>query len=423
MSSSFRQRFFYSFGNLGNGFYNGFNNAILSLYISSFTSNTLIIGYLANTRTIEGVVIQPLVGRWSDRTTNAMGRRRPFILVAIPISVLFLVLVPTLGHQTHALPLIAAAIILFSVTWNIALDPYQALMVDITRADERPVYNAVLSVLALVGQVAIVFYAAYAALKKNMIPDIVFYFCAGFLFLTYAIVFLGVREPRDASAVAQVEERIPLRTYIAELRTFREAVKLLVSVFFLWTGLNAVLPFLTLIPTKVVGASKTQSLIVYGVMILSAAIFAFPFGRLAQRFGSRRLIIVGTVTLVVAALLGILAPTYTWFFPVAVLAGAGFSATTALTYPYLSQLVPGSKMGVFTGLQTAFSAVAVPLSVVLTSALIGHFGYRSTFGLLAVMMLVDIGVLLMIHEDAAGEQVQRVERAEAAAGLVPAPAG
>ncbi|MGI8825146.1 MAG: MFS transporter [Chloroflexota bacterium] len=414
MNESSRQRFFYSFGQLANGAYNGLNNAVLGPYLSAFTGNPFVIGYLGNTRTMEGVIIQPLVGRWSDRTSSPMGRRRPFILFGIPFSVLFLMLIPIAGHQGHgrALPLVAAAIILFSITWNIAGDPYQALMVDITPSRRRPIFNAILSVLALLGQVAIVAYAGVAAFKKNNIPDAVFYAGALFMLLTFAAVFFGVSEPRHAGTVAKVEEKIPVRVYVAEIRHFREAFKLLVSVFFLWTGLNAILPFLTIIPTKILGATKSQSLVVYMVMILTAAICAYPFGRLAARGGARRYIVIGTVTLIAAALLGMVVRSYVWFFPVAMLAGAGFSATTALTYPYLSQLVPGSKMGVFTGLQTSFSAVAAPVSIGVTGLLINHFGYRSTFAMLAVMMVVDVAVLLSIDDSAARVQVEEVELEE-----------
>src|SRR5947209_1534103 len=176
-NARFRQRFFYAFGQFGNGVYNGLNNAILGLYISAFTNNAFIIGYISNTRTVEGAVIQPIVGRWSDRTTSPLGRRRPFILFGIPISVLFLSLVPVLSGAGHnlALPLIVTAIVLFSITWNIAGDPYQALMIDITAREERPVYNAILSVVALVGQVAILLYAAITSVNKHNIPDRVFY--------------------------------------------------------------------------------------------------------------------------------------------------------------------------------------------------------------------------------------------------------
>ncbi len=414
MGEGTRQRILYSFGQIGNGAYDGFNNAILNLYITAFTGNPFIIGYLGSTRTVEGVVVQPLIGHWSDRTTSRFGRRRPFILVGVPVSIVFLLLVPVFGHsgRASALPLVAGAVILFSIVWNTVKDPYQSLMVDITPRGERSIFNSILSVVSLLGQVGIVVYAAFAALKKNTIPNGVFYACAAVLLGSYAVVFFGVREPRDAKEEARIEAAIPWRAYLREMRVFTEAFKLLVSIFFLWSGLNAILPFITIFPIKIVGATKSQALLVYMALILAAAIFAYPFGLLASRYGNRRLIAVGTVLLILAAFLGLIVPSYPLLFPVAILAGCGFSATTALTYPYLSELVPGSRIGVFTGLQAAFSAVAVPISVAITGALIERFGYRSIFAMLAVMMLFDLVFLMSVNYGTAREQVERVEETE-----------
>ncbi len=412
--SGFRQKALYSFGQFGNGVYNGLNTAILGLFVSAFTGNAYIIGYLSNTRTMEGVVIQPLIGRWSDKSTSRMGRRRPFILFGIPVSVTFLVLLPLAGHAGHrwALPLIILSIVLFSITWNIAGDPYQALMIDITEKEERARFNAVLSVIALVGQVGILLYAAFASIKKNTVPDFIFYACAAFLLVTYAVVFFGVREPRYAVSQADVENKIPWRVYIEEMRTFKEALKVLGSIFFLWTGLNAVLPYLTVFTKHVMHVDNSHAIRIYLVIVLASAVAAYPFGWLGSRYGSRKFIVVGTVLMIFAGIGGTVAPTYTWLYPVAILAGIGFSATTSLTYPYLSQLVPGSKMGVFTGLQAAFSSIAVPISVGITGTLIAHFGYRSIFAMLTCMMVLDIALLLSVDEEAAARQILSIETAQ-----------
>jgi len=424
--SSPRQKFLYSFGNFGSGIYNGLNNWVMPLFLNAFTNNTLLLGYLSNTRTMEGVVIQPLVGRLSDRTASPLGRRRPFILFGIPLAVLFLALVPLAGHAGHhaALPLIAASVILFSITWNIAGDPYQALMIDITPDHQRSRFNAILSVVSLFGQILIIAYTAIAGLTKKNIPDAVFFVCVAVMFLSYAIVFFGVREPKEAATVAKVEEKIPLRVYIREMRVFNEALKCLVSIFFLWTGLNAILSYLNLYTKHVFHVSNSKALVISMVLIVSTFVAAYPFGALGARYGKRRMIVVGTVGMIIAAVGGVVAPSYGWLFPIGVLAGFGFSATTVLTYPYLAELVPGSKIGVFTGLQAAFSSVAVPLSVAIASLLIHFVGYRGIFVMLTVMMVFDVLVLLSIDESAAERQVREVEEEErlvaAAAAALPA---
>src|SRR5947209_16660668 len=122
---SFGQRALYSFGRIGGGIYDGFNTAILSLYLGGLTNNNFIFGYLSSAKTIEGVVVQPLVGGWSDRTRSRLGRRKPFIMVGAPLSALFLILAAHAGHLggSLALPLVGLMIVLFSIFYNVAGDP------------------------------------------------------------------------------------------------------------------------------------------------------------------------------------------------------------------------------------------------------------------------------------------------------------
>src|SRR3954463_5215801 len=78
----------YSVASLGAGLFYGFNNATLPLILSRFTDSALPIGLMSSTRSIEGAVIQPLIGGWSDRTWTRLGRRRPFMAIGIPLSAL-----------------------------------------------------------------------------------------------------------------------------------------------------------------------------------------------------------------------------------------------------------------------------------------------------------------------------------------------
>ncbi|HCF99198.1 MAG TPA: hypothetical protein DEV93_01485, partial [Chloroflexi bacterium] len=54
-----QQKAFYAAGQLANGVYNFLNNLLVT-WAGPFTSNNYLLTYLGNTRTIEGVVIQPL---------------------------------------------------------------------------------------------------------------------------------------------------------------------------------------------------------------------------------------------------------------------------------------------------------------------------------------------------------------------------
>src|SRR5262249_22127837 len=133
------QVFWYSLANLGCGAFFSFNNAVLPLFLKRYTDNNILLGLMGSTHSVEGAVIQPIVGTWSDRLRAPMGRRRPFLLIFIPLTALFLWLTPLMGGLPPSirLPVIVAGIFLFTVFFNIAFDPYQAMMPDITPEAQR----------------------------------------------------------------------------------------------------------------------------------------------------------------------------------------------------------------------------------------------------------------------------------------------
>src|SRR5437868_2131386 len=142
--------FWYSLASLGCGLFFSFNNAVIPLFLERFTHNAIILGLMGSSHSVERAIIQPIVGTWSDRLRAPMGRRRPFMLLFFPLSAVFMMATPLAG----ALPLsmrvgaVVASIFFFTVFYNIAFVPYQALLADITPENQR---GRVMSFWALLG--------------------------------------------------------------------------------------------------------------------------------------------------------------------------------------------------------------------------------------------------------------------------------
>src|SRR5437588_728449 len=179
----------YSVAAIGGGFFYIFNNAVLPLLIPS--SNVLLVNLMSNTRSIEGAVIQPVVGAWSDRLWTRLGRRRPFMLIAMPLCALFMALTPL----APSLPLIVACIFVFSLLFNVAADPYQALQGDIAPPSQRPTLNAVATVVGYVGQVALGLFIAFGPFGKH-IPALVYPLTALGILVTFLVTVVTVPERR-----------------------------------------------------------------------------------------------------------------------------------------------------------------------------------------------------------------------------------
>lgn len=156
----------YASGNFGTGTFNAFNHYILPSFLSMLGASPIVINLLSSTSSVEGIVIQPAVGAWSDRSWHAwLGRRRWFIAIFAPITIAFLVLTPFFSAISHAtgwlsaagaLPLIALGIFLFTLAHNLFYNPYSSLLADITPPNQRGRVNGLFHMLEAAGEVLMI---------------------------------------------------------------------------------------------------------------------------------------------------------------------------------------------------------------------------------------------------------------------------
>jgi maltose/moltooligosaccharide transporter len=378
----------YSVASLGAGLFYGFNNATLPLILQQFTANPLLIGLLSSTRSIEGVVVQPLVGAWSDRLWTPLGRRRPFMLVGVPLSAVFLVL----AARAPNLPTLVAAVFLFSLLFNIAVDPLNALLADLFPAERRSTVSGLANVVQFVGMVAILLGAAQLA-NRRLLP-LTFYVVAAGMLASFAVTVAGVREPRFLGRDPADAAASPgLGGYVRELLRHGMAFRFLVCLFLYNFGGNAILPYLTLFSTKVIHTSAAVAEYLFLGLVLSTGLLLLPAGILAARVGRRPVLAGGIALMAVTAVGGLLIQTIPQTLVVIVLAGVANAAITATNWPLLTELVPADEVGVFAGIKTAFESVAIPASVLLSSALIDLWGYRAIF---LVLTIGALGALLVL---------------------------
>lgn len=82
---------------------------------------------------IAGLLVQPIIGEWSDRTTGRWGRRRPFMTAGALLTAAALVTMANAATVWEA----AIALWLLTFSINIVMEPFRALMGDLAPAEER----------------------------------------------------------------------------------------------------------------------------------------------------------------------------------------------------------------------------------------------------------------------------------------------
>jgi maltose/moltooligosaccharide transporter len=379
----------YSAGSLGTGAFYGFNNFVLPLVLKAAGAPDLLIGILSSSRSLEGALIQPTVGALSDRTWTRLGRRRPYILVAAPLSALFFMA----ASSADGLVQLAVLIFLFSIFFNVAVDPYAALLPDIAPLHQRGLLSGLATASQLVSSVLVVLLIASGS--GNGVPAWSYDVVAAVLLIGFATTVLGIPERREHDEQAPPVERMPWRAYLDTILIHRQAVRYLGTLFVYQFGLNALVPYLTLFVTQDIHESEQTGLILSATLLLVMAVSAVGFGKLADRIGTRLVLAIGWGLLAVSAVGGVLITTLAQTIGIVVLAGVGNGAATAANWPLLTALIPPEKTGVFAGLKAAAESIAIPLSVVVAAEVfLPHFGYRGIFAMLAITIVVALVLLL-----------------------------
>jgi MFS family permease len=427
---SLRKAFLYSSGNFGAGVYYALNSFIISIFLLRLGVQPILNNLLSSTRSIEGAVVQPLVGHKSDRTwAGFLGRRRIFIVIFAPISALFLLLTPFvanfgdigklvgLSSGSTAIILVATSIFLFTFTFNIMYDPYNALLADITPELQRGRVNGIFQAVSASGQVAILVAAVILSFSGPLPITPMFVVVAAMLVLFFVPTVLGIREPRVLpGAISQ--HQYSWREYGRAFRGDRQVQLYYTNQFLLWFGISTVQFNLIYYAKLELRFSDNQALILSFVLLLTSALPVWPLGILGDRVGLKRVFLFGVILMSGAAIAGSLTVVPIALYIILAIAGVGNAAQTASSYPLLTRLVFPEQMGLYTGLLTSITSIAGPLGAVLSGVLVGtlqHPHFERLFPLVAAIFVTSLIPLAFVRIEKS-----QLAKARAAASQSPA---
>lgn len=145
-----------SFGFLGVQFGFALQNANASRILSDLGADLHSLSLFWLVAPIMGLLIQPIVGSASDRTWNRLGRRNPYILAGGFSAAIGMLLMPnsaTLASFITPLFFGAMMLALMDASFNLAFQPFRALVSDMVPSEQRNIGYSIQSFLINVGAV------------------------------------------------------------------------------------------------------------------------------------------------------------------------------------------------------------------------------------------------------------------------------
>ena len=211
---SFGQLFNLSFGFFGVQIAYALQSANISRIFATLGADPHQLSFFWVLPPLMGMIVQPLVGKYSDKTWNRLGRRKPYLIVGALIAVAVMLLLPNAGNFTFTqslfLGLNAAmwfglfSLMFLDTSINIAMQPFKMMVGDMVNEEQKGLAYSIQSFLCNAGSLAgYVFPILFTwvgianTADPGVIPDSVkwsFYIGAAILMLCVLYTFVTAKE-------------------------------------------------------------------------------------------------------------------------------------------------------------------------------------------------------------------------------------
>ena len=190
-----------SFGFFGVQIAYALQSANISRIFSTLGADPHSLSYFWIMPPLAGIIVQPLIGMFSDRTWCRFGRRIPYLFIGALIAVLVMCMLPNAGSfgmsVSEAMIFGLVSLMLLDTSINIAMQPFKMMVGDMVNEKQKGLAYAIQSFLCNAGSLAgYLFPFIFAAIgisniaPKGVIPDSVIYsFYVGAAILILCVIY------------------------------------------------------------------------------------------------------------------------------------------------------------------------------------------------------------------------------------------
>jgi predicted MFS family arabinose efflux permease len=373
----------------------------LPVVVADSSGSATAIGALIAVQGVLALFLPVVVGARSDRLRTRIGGRLPFVLAGVPVMALALVL---LGLQDELWPALAVVTVLFAA-YYVAYEPYRSMYPDLVPARDagrsqsaQAVARGIGTALALVG----------GGLLLAIDETVPFVVAAGLLLATTgAFVWALLRRelPLQDEPVGAMRARAAFRK-VRRLLVELPGLRAFFAANALWeAALAAISTFVVLWVTDGLGLSLPAAAGVIGAGGACVLVGAALAGRLAERFGTRRVIRATAVTYGAPMIVPLLFDDTGLLVPMIPLIAASAGIMMALPYAMLIPMMPRADHGLLTGIYSMSRGVGIVLGPLLAGAAIeaqqalgtplGTVEYSALWLVAGLLLLASVPLLAM----------------------------
>ena len=369
---SFWQIWNMSFGFLGIQFGFALQNANASRILQTFGADVEHLSWFWLVAPVTGMIVQPIVGYFSDRTWNRLGRRRPYFLAGAVLTSTALILMPNAPHLASFIaPMFIGGglLMIMDASINISMEPFRALVADKLPDEQHTLGFSMQTLLIGIGAV-VGSWLPYilgnwlgipkeAASEGLVPPNVAFSFYFGAFVLLSAIIWtVSTTKEYPPEYYEEAEDQHKEKT---KFRIPKQMLQLLLVQFFSWFALFSMWVYTTpAIARHFYGTTDPNSAgyqdagdwvgILFGIYNGVSAIIALLLPRVAERVGRRATHAIALSIGGLSFLSFIVMPDENWLVLPMIGIGIAWGSILAMPYAMLANSIPAKQMGMFMGL-------------------------------------------------------------------------
>jgi UMF1 family MFS transporter len=365
-------------------------------------------------------LLSPIVGAVADRS----GRRRQYlILMTLVCAAATALLTFVSPGDSHAVLKALTVYVIANVAFEMATVLYNAFLPELVTQDRIGRVSGYgwgvgyIGGLVVMGLALVLFVRPDLQLPFLSTADGFNLRATNLLVAVWVVLFslpmfLFVKEKQKKTSRVDVRGAFrELAHTFREVRRYREVVKFLLARLVYNDALVAVFVFGVIYAVGTFGMSE-EEVLVWGIVLnVVAGLSALGFGRIDDRLGGKKTLLITLVGLTTATAIGVAAPNKAWLWVAGILIGLFVGPNQSASRSLMGRFVPERHKGEFFGFFAFSGKVTSFMGPMLIGALAVPFGQRVAFSTLLAFFIVGALILLTVDEEA-GIQAARAADAD-----------
>lgn len=357
------------------------------------STSTAFFGYTNSVASFLIAILAPILGAMADYK----GRKKKFFTTFLLIGILGTGLLSIVGEgQVVLCSLIYTLSVVGYSGTNIF---YDAFLIDVTKDENMDKVSSlgfgfgyIGSCIPFIISIILISKPALIGLTTIEATRIAFIITALWWLIFSLPILKNVNQEYYIEPVPNVIKTsfVRLKNTFLSITKYKNVFMFLLAYFFYIDGVNTIIKMSTAFGMDL-GLNANKLMIILLVLQVVAFPCAIIYGKLADRFSARAMILVGIITYIGITIYGYFLKTEFDYWVIAILVGSAQGGIQALSRSYFGKLIPKESNSEFFGIYNIvgrFSAVFGPLLMGVFTQITGN----SKFGVLSILILFIIGL-------------------------------